>query len=56
LIDGFEGKLTSSKWARTAKCSHDTASRAIEAHIKLGLLTKKASGGRSTSCSLADAV
>lgn len=53
LLDGFEGKLTSTKWAKIAKCSQDTASRDIEAFIKLGILRKNAGGGRSTSYSLA---
>jgi len=53
LLDGFEGKLTSSKWATLAKCSQDTALRDIESLIRLGVLTKDAAGGRSTSYSLA---
>ena len=52
LLDGFEGKLTSSKWAALAKCSQDTALRDIEDLRKRGILTKDASGGRSTSYSL----
>ena len=52
LLDGFEGKLTSSKWARLAKCSQDTASRDIQALIDQGILAKDAAGGRSTSYSL----
>ncbi len=55
LLDGFEGKLTSSKWAKIAKCSQDTAGRDIDALIKLGILQKDASGGRSTSYSLVEA-
>lgn len=53
LLDGFEGKLTSSKWAAIAKCSQDTASRDIDDLIKRGILSKDAAGGRSTSYSLA---
>jgi Fic family protein len=53
LIDGFEGKLTSSKWAKIAKCSPDTALRDIEGLIAEGILRKDAAGGRSTSYSLA---
>lgn len=53
LLDGFEGKLTSSKWAKLMKCSHDTALRDIEDLIKKKALTKDAAGGRSTSYSLA---
>lgn len=52
LLDGFEGKLTSSKWALIAKCSQDTASRDIEDLIKRNVLVKDSSGGRSTSYSL----
>jgi Fic family protein len=55
LLDGFEGKLTSSKWAKLAKCSQDTALRDIEELVRRGILTKDASGGRSTSYSLAEA-
>jgi Fic family protein len=49
LLDGFEGKLTSSKWAAIAKCSPDTALRDINELLAHGLLQKSASGGRSTS-------
>ena len=52
LLDGFEGKLTSSKWAKLAKCSHDTALRDIENLVLKGVLKKDAAGGRSTSYSL----
>ena len=52
LLDGFEGKLTSSKWAKLAKCSQDTASRDINDLVKHGTLVKDAAGGRSTSYSL----
>lgn len=52
LIDGFEGKLTSSKWANIAKCSQDTALRDIEALIALGILEREPAGGRSTSYAL----
>ena len=53
LHDGFEGKLTSSKWATLAKCSQDTALRDIDDLLKRGILAKEAAGGRSTSYSLA---
>jgi len=53
LLNGFEGKLTSSKWAKLAKCSHDTALRDIEDLIGKKVLVKDAAGGRSTSYSLA---
>lgn len=52
LLDGFEGKLTSSKWAKMAKCSQDTAHRDIVDLIEKGILTKSAEGGRSSSYSL----
>jgi Fic family protein len=52
LLDGFEGKLTSSKWAQLTKCSQDTALRDIDDLIAKGVLAKDAAGGRSTSYSL----
>ncbi len=53
LLDGtFEGKLTSSKWAKLAKCSQDTAHRDIVELVEQGILVKDAAGGRSTSYSL----
>ncbi len=52
LLDEFEGKLTSSKWAKIAKCSQDTAHRDILNLIELGALQKDPGGGRSTSYSL----
>ncbi len=54
LFEGFEGKLTSSKWAMLAKCSQDTALRDIDDLVAKGVLTKDAPGGRSTSYSLLD--
>jgi Fic family protein len=52
MLDGFEGKLTTSKWAKLAKCSQDTAYRDILDLMKRGALTKDEGGGRSTSYSL----
>jgi Fic family protein len=52
LIDGFQGKLTSSKWAVIAKCSPDTALRDILQLVERGVLIKNPEGGRSTSYSL----
>jgi Fic family protein len=49
LLDGFEGKLTSSKWATIAKCSQDTASRDIASLLEADILLKDPAGGRSTS-------
>ena len=48
LLDGFEGKLTSSKWAKLAKCSQDTASRDIADLISKGILKRGPARGRST--------
>lgn len=52
LLDGFEGKLTSSKWAQLTKCSQDTAHRDILELTEKGILVKDSAGGRSTSYSL----
>jgi Fic family protein len=54
LLDGFEGKLTSSKYAKLAKCSEDTALRDIRMLLERGLLIKNEAGGRSTSYTLAE--
>jgi Fic family protein len=54
LFNGFTGKLTSSKWAKIAKCSQDTALRDIDDLLKRGILVKGSGGGRSTSYSLAE--
>lgn len=55
LLDGFVGKLTTSKWAKIAKCSQDTALRDIDDLVRRGVLAKDAAGGRSTSYGLAGA-
>ena len=52
LLDGFEGKLTSSKWAKITKCSQDTAYRDILDLIERGILEKNPEGGRNTSYSI----
>ena len=52
LMDGFEGKLTTSKWAKMAKCSQDTAYRDILDLIERGAMQKDPGGGRSTSYSV----
>lgn len=54
LFDGFEGKLTSSKWAKITKCSQDTALRDILDLVDKGILLKEPAGGRSTSYALKD--
>lgn len=48
-MDGFEGKLNSSKWAKITKTSHDTALRDIQDLVEKNVLSKEAGGGRSTS-------
>ncbi len=53
LLDGIDGKLTTSKWAKMAKCSQDTAYRDILDLLQRGALKKDSGGGRSTSYSLA---
>lgn len=52
LLDGFDGKLTSSKWAAIAKCSPDTALRDINELLTRGVLRKSEAGGRSTGYEL----
>lgn len=54
LLDGFEGKLTSSKWAKLAKCSQDTALRDITHLVSRNILVKDQAGGRSTGYTLGD--
>lgn len=49
LFDGFEGKLTTSKWAKMTKCSADTALRDIQDLMQKEILRKEDAGGRSTS-------
>jgi Fic family protein len=52
LLDSFDGKLTSSKWAKIAKCSKDTAIRDINDLIEKEILRKEEAGGRSTNYKL----
>ena len=52
LLDGFDGKLTTSKWGKMNKCSQDTALRDIQDLIKKNILQKEESGGRSTNYEL----
>ena len=52
LLDGFDGKLTSSKWATIGKCSQDTALRDITDLLARGVLKKSGASGRSTSYEL----
>ncbi|MDR6562357.1 MULTISPECIES: Fic family protein [unclassified Arcicella] len=52
LMDNFEGKLTSSKWAKIARCSADTALRDIQDLMAKGILQKEMAGGRSTNYEL----
>lgn len=52
LLDGIEGKLTTSKWAKLTHCSQDTAHRDILDLVRRGALQKDPGAGRSTSYSL----
>ncbi len=52
LLDGFTGKLTTSKWGKICKCSQDTALRDIQDLIEKDILQKESSGGRSTNYEL----
>ncbi len=54
LLNGFEGFLTSSKYAKLAKCSADTALRDIRELLERGILVRNPGGGRSTSYRVAD--
>ena len=53
LLDGFEGKLTTTKYAKLTKSSPDTALRDIAQLVDAGLLVRSSEGGRSTSYALA---
>lgn len=54
LLDGFDGKLKSSKWAKIAKCSPDTALRDIKDLIEKGIVEQELEGGRSTNYRLTE--
>lgn len=54
LLDGFEGTLTTSKYAKLAKCSEDTALRDIRGLLENGILIQNSGGGRSTSYALVE--
>jgi len=54
LLNGFEGFLTTSKYAKLAKCSSDTALRDIQELLQRGILLQNPGGGRSTSYRLAE--
>jgi len=53
VMDGFEGKLTTAKYAKLTKSSHDTALRDIVQLVEKGLLVRSSEGGRSTSYAVA---
>ena len=55
LLDDFQGKLTTSRWARIARCSQDTALRDIAVLVERGVLVRNPGGGRSTSYGLRNA-
>jgi Fic family protein len=52
MLDDFEGKLTTSEWAKLTKSSQDTAARDIARLVEHGILVRNSGGGRSTSYSL----
>ncbi len=52
LLDGFEGKLNTAKWAKIAKCSHDSALRDINNLMEQGILEKESGGSKNTSYKL----
>ena len=54
LLDGFEGNLTTSKYAKLARCSTDTALRDIQELLERGVLRQNPGGGRSTNYRIAD--
>lgn len=54
LLDGFDGKLKSSKWAKITKCSSDTALRDIKDLMEKGILRQESEGGRSTNYELVE--
>ena len=55
-MDDFLGKLTTSKYAKLAKCSEDTALRDIRALMERGIFVQNEGGGRSTSYTLVEHV
>ena len=55
LLDDFDSKLTTSRWAKITRCSPDTALRDITDLMEHGVLVRNPEGGRSTSYALADA-
>ncbi|MFQ6046618.1 MAG: DeoR family transcriptional regulator [Gemmatimonadales bacterium] len=54
MLDDFKGHLTTSKYAKLARCSNDTALRDIRELLERGIIVKNPGGGRSTSYRLAD--
>jgi len=53
LLDGFEGKLTTAKYAKLVRCSHDTALRDIKVLLDIGAMRQSRAAGRSTSYEIA---
>lgn len=50
LLDGFDGNLTSSKWAKMCKVSQDTAGREIDALVRAGILAREGQGRSTHDC------
>lgn len=54
LLDGFDGTLTTRKWAAICRCSADTALRDITDLVERGLLVRNEGGGKNTSFTFID--
>jgi Fic family protein len=54
MLGGFEGFLTTSRYAKLAKCSQDTALRDIRELLERGIIVQNPGRGRSTSYRLAE--
>ena len=52
LLDGFDGKLQTSKWAKLTKCSTDTALRDIKDLVEKGILQSEKQSGRNANYEL----
>ncbi len=54
LISGFNGKLTTTRWAKLTNTSQDTALRDITGLVENGILERGPAGGRSTNYLMVD--
>ena len=55
MLDGFKGNMSTSKYAKLAKCSQDSALRDIRDFLERGIFVRNAGKGRSTTYRLATA-